>query len=515
MAVKCYINKIEYPMLGDAEITDHAAASSESTISVDITGRPEPRAFDTVYLFDDAGHLLYGGVCGIPKSPTWKTPYEKPIYELTVNSMNHLLTRRFVNKAWANSSLYEIIIEIYDNIIAAENIALGTVSSSLSGLPKQKYIAPDMTVYNVLNEIAGLVGATWNIEVNTASTLREYLGYTSTPLQFYAGTSGPLPAITPYEFYDTPVFKPFRFVFLVREDFPTAKPPESCRDIQKSVEAYSMRTVQTVKGATGITDPQTETHIYNAEDGKIAVAWPVVEQPTIRVNGKLATVGISGIDNDNVSKQWLFAYNSAEIVINDKYEPALTGGETVEITYRGYFSLRVRLSNVPVIRQIAAQSNASGIVEEVESNDRYSTVAELVSYAANRLYSYADAETTVTLTVDSMRSTEPFTLWRLDWPELHITGEYVVVERTLFLSRWQHVEVKLKDKGYLTAYGKTFLRDYANSPTDIRDTDIVIGSVMAADALALQATYAIRTPLCCFADDGQPWIWGGEYYAGH
>ena len=75
-----------------------------------------------------------------------------------------------------------------------------------------------------------------------------------------------------------------------------------------------MRTVQTVKGATGITDPQTETHIYNAEDGKIAVAWPVVEQPTIRVNGKLATVGISGIDNDNVSKQWLFAITPQKLL---------------------------------------------------------------------------------------------------------------------------------------------------------------------------------------------------------
>lgn len=515
MAVKCYINKIEYPMLGDAEITDHAAASSESTISVDITGLPEPRAFDTVYLFDDTGHLLYGGVCGIPKSPAWKTPFDKPVYELTVNSMNHLLTRRFVNKAWTDSSLHDIILEIYDSIIAAENIALGTVSSSLSGLPRQKYIAPDMTVYDVLNEIAGLVGATWNIEVNVANTLREYLGYTSTPLQFYAGTSGPAPAIMPYEFYDTPVFKPFRFVFLVREDFPTAEPPESCRDIQKSVEAYSMRTVQMVKGATGITDPQSETHIYNAEDSKIAVAWPVVEQPTIRVNGKLATVGISGIDNDNVSKQWLFAYNSAEIVINNKYEPALTGGETVEITYRGYFSLRVRLSNAPVIRQIAAQSNTSGIVEEVESNDRYSTAAELVSYAASRLYSYADAEATVTLTVDSICNTEPFTIWRIDWPEIHITGEYVVVERTLFLGGWQHVEAKLKDKGYLTAYGKTFLRDYANSPTDIRDTDVVIGSVTVADALLIHAVYAVRTPLSCFADDGQPWMWGGDYYAGY
>lgn len=88
-----------------------------------------------------------------------------------------------------------------------------------------------MTVYNVLNEIAGLVGATWNIEVNTASTLREYLGYTSTPLQFYAGTSGPLPAITPYEFYDTPVFKPFRFVFLVREDF---RPPSRRKAVETS-----------------------------------------------------------------------------------------------------------------------------------------------------------------------------------------------------------------------------------------------------------------------------------------
>lgn len=502
-------------MLGDAEITDHAAASSESTISVDITGLPEPRAFDTVYLFDDAGHLLYGGVCGIPKSPAWKTPFEKPIYELTVSSMNHLLTRRFVNKAWAANSLHEIILEIYDNIIAAENISLGTVSSSLSGLPKQKYIAPDMTVYDVLNEIAGLVGATWNIEVNTASTLREYLGYTSTPLQFYAGTSGPLPAITPYEFYDTPVFKPFRFVFLVREDFPTAEPPESCRDIQKSVEAYSMRTVQTVKGATGITDPQTETHIYSAEDGKIAVAWPVAEQPTIRVNGKLATVGISGIDNDNVSKQWLFAYNSAEIAINDKHEPALTGGETVEVTYRGYFSLRVRLSNAAAIQQIAAQSNTSGTVEEVESNDRCSTAAELISYAANRLYSHAEAEATVTLVVDSPRCTDPFTIWRLNWPEIHITGEYVVVERTLFLGGWQHVEVKLKDKGYLTAYGKTFLRDYANSPTDIRDTDIVVGSATVADTIMVRAAYAVRVPLSCFADDGQVWMWGGDYYASY
>ena len=85
----------------------------------------------------------------------------------------------------------------------------------------------------------------------------------------------------------------------------------------------------------------------------------------------------------------------------------------------------------------------------------------------------------------------------------------------MLLGGWQHVQVKLKDKGYLTAYGKTFLRDYANSPTDIRDTDIVVGSATVADTIMLQAAYAIRMPLSCFADDGQVWMWGGDYYASY
>lgn len=39
--------------------------------------------------------------------------------------------------------------------------------------------------YNALNELAELVGGVRNIEVNRASTLAEYLGTASEPLQFY------------------------------------------------------------------------------------------------------------------------------------------------------------------------------------------------------------------------------------------------------------------------------------------------------------------------------------------
>ena len=514
MAVECYINKIRYPLVGTVEITDHAAATSESTISVDIRGLPEPQAQDAVYLFDDDGSLLYGGICGIPTSPAWASIYTPATYELTVSGMNNLLTRRFVNKAWTNSSLYDIIREIYANIIKAENIALGTISPALAELPPQKYIAPDMTAYDVLNEIAGLVGGVWNIEVNPASTLRDYLGETSEPLRYYAGENGALPEITPFEFYDTPRFQPFRFTFLVRDDFPQISPPDTVREIQKSVESYKVRTVQTVKGATGVSDPQTETFVFDAEEGKVTTAWPVAELPTITVNGQAATVGVVGFDDDDTSKQWLFSNNSCEITLNDQYTPALVGGETIVVTYQGYFALRVRLENTQTIEDVAARSGTSGLIEDVEENDRYNTAAELISYASNRLYANAEAETSLSLTVNGLDGTTPFTIWNINWPELYISGEFVVVERTITIDTRKTIQVTLKDKGFLTAYGKTFLRDYANAPTDIRDTDVVIESHMTADNITLSQCITMRVPLVCYADDGQPWIWGcgGDYY---
>lgn len=105
-----------------------------------------------------------------------------------------------------------------------------------------------MTAYDVLNELSELVGAVWNIEVNRASTLAEYLGTASEPLQFYATATGPAPAIWAYDFYDTPSFKPFRFTFLVRDDFPILPAPADCWGLQKMVESYNLRTVQVVKG---------------------------------------------------------------------------------------------------------------------------------------------------------------------------------------------------------------------------------------------------------------------------
>ena len=86
-------------------ITDHAAAADTSSVHVDIHGLPEPQALDTLYLFDDEGQLLFGGVIGCPQSPVY-SPYSNIVdYALEVTNMAALLSRRYVNKAWENASI--------------------------------------------------------------------------------------------------------------------------------------------------------------------------------------------------------------------------------------------------------------------------------------------------------------------------------------------------------------------------------------------------------------------------
>lgn len=506
MAVKCYINKIEYPIVGDVEITDHAAATSESTLTVDIRGLPEPRAFDAVYLFED-GQLIYGGICAIPQSPIWDSPYTPQYYQLTISGMNSLLTRRYINKAWSETNLYQIIIEIYERIISAENIALGMVSSALINLPRQTYIVPDMTAYDVLTELAGLVGAIWNIEPNRASTLSEYLGTANDPMVYYAGDTGPLPVITPFEFYDTPSFKPFRFTFLIREDFPRFTPNQYFVGLQKTTESYDVRTVQVVKGASGITDPQTEIIVYAQNQKEIEVSWPVVELPVITVNGTTATVGVKGVDNDN-EKQFLFSYNSTTIEINESL--LLQAGAKISVTYRGFFELRARAENRQAIEELKVKTGTSGRIEAVEQNDRYTTAAEIYSLASNKLYQNAQAEEQITLTVQDNEGTDPFTIWSLSFPDQYINGEYVVVEKITTLSpNYRGISLVLKDKGFLTAYGTIFYQNYKNGPTNIREDDVIVETNTAESNLTLSVSAWGLSPLCCFADDGQPWLWEG------
>lgn len=515
MAVKCYINRIEYPVVGEIEIIDHAAATSESNISVNVRGLPEPKAFDAVYLFGSDNRLMWGGVCGIPQSPTWVSIHTVPTYELTVSGMNNLLTRRFVNKSWVGVSLYDVVMDVYNNIIMGENIALGEISEVLKTLPKQKYIAPDMSAYDVLNEVAALVGATWNIQANPAVFLREYLGESSAPLQYYDCNGFTSPPISPFSFYDTPTFKPFTFSFVVPDDFLSISLPSTVYNIKKEVQSYDMRTSQTLKGATGVTDKQIETVVYKADSGFIEVSRPVASLPSIKVNGASASVGVNGIDSDSTTKQWLFTNNSTQIQANDKYPIPLVGGENIEVTYNGYFALRVTINNPQGIAQASERAGTSGLIESVDTDNRCGSASELIIRATNKLYAKATEEEKITAYVDGTEHCNPFTTWKINLPDFHIVGDYTVVERMVNIGTKTITKVTLKDKGFLTAYGTVFAKSYANSPTNVREDDIVVNANSTQDTVSVYKVAIVYTPLCFFCGDGQSLMYGGAFYAGY
>ena len=90
----------------------------------------------------------------------------------------------------------------------------------------------------------------------------------------------------------------------------------------------------------------------------------------------------------------------------------------------------------------------------------------------------------------------------------------MVVERTVVITGCGlEVQLKCKDRGFLTAYGQTFYKDYKDTATGIRDDEVVIASDNINTAVYAAAKVAAKAPLCCYADDGQPWLWGGDYYA--
>ena len=65
----------------------------------------------------------------------------------------------------------------------------------------------------------------------------------------------------------------------------------------------------------------------------------------------------------------------------------------------------------------------------------------------------------------------------------------------------------------LTAYGKTFYKQYKDAAAGIREDEVVIASDTISTAVTAAAKFAAKALLVCYVDDGQPWLWGGDHYA--
>lgn len=460
------INGEEYALHRDYTISEQVGNKTSSTITVDVENQHIPVAGDIVEIIDDNGSCVFWGKCGIPSSPKYKSIHDPKSYKITCGNANTILADRIINVAYQNRTISDVVRLIYDKYIAAEGIALGCISSVPVIL--ESYSAPDYNLQDALNELADLVQGVWKITNDR------------------------------------------QFIFLVQADFPAF--PQIIRpdfliggELQYKTKDSDTRTVQIISGASDVTDTQTETYTYDGKQKAFVTAYPISEKPIVKVNGTPLDpnqIGVNGLDDQNENAIFLFSFNSKNLNYksNSKF---LSAGDIVEVSYIGFFNIRVVLSNQTKINEIAAKTGTSGIRERVELARGIATVGDAINKAASMLERFGAERkeisfwlTTAELAAHgyTQETVELLTVVAFDLPSIGVVGRYVITERTItaITDNNQKIALKLVDRNYMKSYGQMFntlARDIKQ--LSIRADDVIIDTNINTETAAVKESTEI------------------------
>ena len=452
----CYINGIEYEMTRDFSINDRLANKSGSRIEVLVDDQPIPQAGDIVEILDGSRPLFYG-VAGIPVSPEYNTGNEARIYSITCQNGNAILANRITNEAYQNTSVADIVTDLYNKYIAAEGFGLGFITAS--DVTPEVYTAVNTNLQSTLNELAALIGGAWTISADQKFYFRQRDEFPQ-----YSGQ------VTRYHF-------------------------NTLHRLKETTKSYKLRTVEHIIGATDITSTQTESFVYTGDGDTFSLGFPVASKPTVKVNGVDMTskVGVAGLDDNDPNKYFFFSYNSA--VISYRYSgltPPLTTGDTVTIAYKGIFQIRVTARNDAKIDELADRYGTSGLIERVDtSNAKTQGDAQSAADAYLLEYSEITHELTFRVMAEDLADLDDLQIMHVvdvSLPDFQIAGVYVVTERTIKPARadmtsanaWARMELTyvLMDRDYLSGYGTVLsgLQSDVHALT-IRSEDIAINAM--------------------------------------
>lgn len=456
--MQCLINGISYAMTRNFSINDRLANKAATRIEVLVEDQPIPEAGDIIDIYDGDTPVFFG-VAGIPVSPEYNTGNEKRIYSITCQNGNAILANRITNEAYQEMLVDQIVRDLFEKYISAEGVRMGDIDSS--NVRVDVYTCVNQNLQDVLNELAGLSDSAWTI---------------------------------------TPDRK---FVFLSKDRFP--RPLEvlnrqtfrALGKLRETTKAYRLRTVEHLAGATDMTSSQTETFFYLPDMDTFTVGFPIAKKPTIKINGTDVTshVGVSGLDDSNPHKYFFFSYESN--VVYYRYSGSgsapLTEGDTVTITYRGVFPIRVVSRNEPKIAELANRYGTSGLIERVDqSNAR--TLADANREADAYLLEYSEITHELTfriLTEDLGRLGVTLSQFNcmaqleVFLPDFDIRGSYVITERTLTpaaadmtsgMARYRMLATYiLQDRDYLAGYGVVLSSMQSNiARLSVREDELAI-----------------------------------------
>ncbi len=470
MDIRCFIKETEYPLVGGFEIFEQAASPTVSKITVDITGLPEPRPLDRIYIFVDNGLYFFGHAL-IPESPTIKSAYNLQKYTKQIPRPNNYFQRRYLNRAFIDMWMHEIVGSIRDTLLEEENIALGEITQWIpTEYGKDLYIAKDMRVYDALNELAENSGSTWNIKANHDFTPHD-IGSSKKPLLFY-------------------------FLYQSKETTRTAE--TKITELSKRVTFYDMRTVEILPNTVTTTDMITETYYMSSNSHTITVGYGIAKSPIIRVNSVTVPVGVNGLHEDSESAVFFFSYQSRELTLNlnlsESQRPS--AGDRVDIDYQGFVPVRISVEDEESIEEIKERTGGSGKIEHLLNVTSPKSITEGEIICTTLLSQYGEEETEISLMTGQIDGTAIMTVWTFDYGQHQIEGDYVITERRAVYSPsgFLRIYLKLKDRGFMTAYGQAFMQNILNPTLVVREDETIHESSYKKESMIVSETWEIIYP---------------------
>jgi hypothetical protein len=452
LAIKLYISGVEYRFTDEFSIREQAGASSSSQLDVTPIGDAlPPVSWQSVVLKEDDVPFFFGIIQSVD-TPTFVSKYAMLVYPITVLSGESIFNNRLVSESLQNKYTHQIVDYLFDNYLAEEGLTKGTITQFTRLY--ENYTASRLSLGTVLAELGDAVGAVARVS-------------------------------------PTKVFS-----FVSTGSFPVVEVPATIENIKKSETGQALRTVQFVSGASAETSSQAMSMYWKADQIDASMPYQVSNLTGATINGTTVGIGVKGVDEADTSRTFLWRYGETQVIVNANATTKPVTGDLVAFAYIGFYEIEVAEENDTLKNEIAALSGCSGKVEAVNVDTSITNYADGKNTAYDLLSQNDDREETISCKCEDVQASEILNQWYLNYPEIGIVGNYVVIERTI-TSRYdkKNVAVKLKNKGFYSRYGTVLNKnDKQVNNLSIRSDTVIIKRSSVSDKIT--ATDELSTRGC-------------------
>lgn len=411
MDLTAEISGTEYRAIDGYSIKEQVGQTAASSLSVALGENDVPVSQQLIQIFLPDSTLFYTGIIQTVEPPKWSSGYETYICKLTFKTLDVIFDQRIATIEETDIYIHEIVNILYDDYLAEENVSKGSVSTILIA-PYEEYSVSNSTLRSILDEIGDDADAVAYIDCNRT------------------------------------------FYFKKSDEFTSVTPPAHLTKLKKKETGTNLVTVQHVAGSTDETATRAESTTWESGQTLFQLTYYIGEMTGVSINGSPVQVGT---DPDDTANVFTFEYGSNILTLNTSATTQPEAGDIVAAAYEGYSEINVTAENTSLISTIAALNGTSGKIEAVKIDSSITSEADGETIAQSLLDNSETREETITCEYHAtgLGDSPLLSVWTLSYTALGISGDYVVVERTIkeFSPDEFLVSVKLKNKGFYSRYG--------------------------------------------------------------